>query len=104
MILKIWIPIPSAKLSTYMRPAWRSGISPCRPISTESWIGGGSITGPYLRCLHGLGLCRWVLGDTQGAREVFERMLWLSQRDNQGVRFCLSAMADGKSYEELESR
>lgn len=57
---------------------------------------------PYLRCLHGLGLCRWVLGDIQGAREVFERMLWLNPRDNQGVRFCLSAVSDGKSYEELE--
>jgi hypothetical protein len=57
---------------------------------------------PYLRCLHGLGLCRWVLGDMKGAREVFERMLWLNPSDNQGVRFCLCAVADGKSYEELE--
>mgnify|MGYP001614451308 CR=1 FL=1 len=57
---------------------------------------------PYLRCLHGLGLCHWVLGDTVGAREVFERMLWLNPGDNQGVRFCLSALAAGKSYEELE--
>lgn len=57
---------------------------------------------PYLRCLHGMGLCRWVLGDIQGAREVFERMLWLNPSDNQGARFCLSAVADGKSFEVLE--
>lgn len=57
---------------------------------------------PYLRCLHGLGLCRWVLGDIRGAREVFERMLWLNPSDNQGVRFCLAAAAAGKSYAEAD--
>ena len=57
---------------------------------------------PYLRCLHGLGLCHWVLGDALGAREAFERMLWLNPGDNQGVRFNLCALAAGKSYEELE--
>ena len=57
---------------------------------------------PYLRCLHGLGLCHWVMGDLQGARQVFEWMLWLNPSDNQGVRFCLSAVAAGKTYAEAD--
>ena len=54
---------------------------------------------PFLRCLHGLGLCHWALGDFQGARSVFERMLWLNPSDNQGARFCLAAVDAEKKYE-----
>ncbi|MDT8286530.1 MAG: hypothetical protein RQ748_05415 [Elusimicrobiales bacterium] len=55
---------------------------------------------PFLRCLHGLGLCRWTLGDLKGARDIFERMLWLNPSDNQGVRFCLAEVAAGTRYED----
>ncbi|MFM2152462.1 MAG: hypothetical protein RL199_897 [Pseudomonadota bacterium] len=54
---------------------------------------------PYLRCLHGLGLCSWRLGDFRRAKEVFTRMLWLNPADHQGVRGCLSAVEDGRPWE-----
>ena len=57
---------------------------------------------PFLRCLHGLGLCRWVLEDFQGARSIFERMLWLNPGDNQGARFCLAEVARGTKFEDSE--
>ncbi len=43
---------------------------------------------PFLRCLHGYGLCLWRTGDLAGARRVFERILSFNPNDNQGVRFC----------------
>ena len=43
---------------------------------------------PFLRALHGYGLCLWRLGKPEQARQVFERMLSLNPNDNQGVRFC----------------
>jgi len=55
---------------------------------------------PFLRCLHGLGLCRWTLGDLNGAKGVFERILWLNPSDNQGARFCLAEAAAGTRYED----
>ena len=45
---------------------------------------------PFLRCMHGFGLCRWRLGRFEEAERVFERMLWLNPSDNQGVRFLLN--------------
>ncbi|MBL8177735.1 MAG: tetratricopeptide repeat protein [Bryobacterales bacterium] len=42
---------------------------------------------PFLRCMHGFGLCLWRLGRFEEAAEVFDRMLWLNPSDNQGVRF-----------------
>lgn len=57
---------------------------------------------PYLRCLHGLGLSRWALGDGAGAREVFGRMLRLNPNDNQGARFCLSELEAGRSYADAD--
>jgi hypothetical protein len=44
---------------------------------------------PWLRCLHGVGLCLWRLGRTSAAAEVFTQMLWLNPGDNQGARFNL---------------
>jgi tetratricopeptide (TPR) repeat protein len=44
---------------------------------------------PFLRCLHGFGLCLWGLGFFKEAKEIFERMLWMNPSDNQGVRFVL---------------
>ena len=41
---------------------------------------------PYLRALHGYGLCRWRIGDFDGALAIFERMVWLCPWDNLGAR------------------
>jgi hypothetical protein len=41
---------------------------------------------PFLRCMHGYGLCLWRLGRFEDAGRIFDRMLWLNPSDNQGVR------------------
>ena len=46
---------------------------------------------PYLRCLHGYGLCLWQLGRLEEAAVVLERLLWLNPNDNQGLRDILAA-------------
>jgi hypothetical protein len=55
---------------------------------------------PFLRCLHGYGLCLWRLGRHHEAAAVFERMLWLNPGDNQGIRFLLPQVQAGESWEE----
>jgi tetratricopeptide (TPR) repeat protein len=45
---------------------------------------------PFLRCLHGYGLCLWRLGRYEEAARVFTRMLWLNPSDNQGARFVVA--------------
>ncbi|MBI5481907.1 MAG: hypothetical protein HY906_23835 [Deltaproteobacteria bacterium] len=57
---------------------------------------------PYLRCLHGVGLCLWRLGQKQEASAVFTRILWLNPTDNQGARFNLEAVERGHSWDEAE--
>lgn len=42
---------------------------------------------PFLRCMHGYGLCLWRLRRFEEAGRIFDRMLWLNPSDNQGVRF-----------------
>jgi hypothetical protein len=42
---------------------------------------------PFLRCLHGYGLCLWRAGKFEEANQVFNRMFWLNPPDNQGARF-----------------
>jgi len=42
---------------------------------------------PFLRCMHGFGLCLWRLNRFEEAVDIFDRMLWLNPSDNQGVRF-----------------
>jgi tetratricopeptide (TPR) repeat protein len=42
---------------------------------------------PFLRCLHGYGLCLWRMNRFDEAAAAFHRMLWLNPSDNQGVRF-----------------
>lgn len=44
---------------------------------------------PFLRCMHGFGLCLWRLGRFEEAAGIFDRMLWLNPSDNQGVRFII---------------
>lgn len=59
---------------------------------------------PFLRCLHGYGLCLWRLGRTAAAEQVFLRMLSLNPNDNQGVRACLADVRAGRSWESLHAR
>lgn len=53
---------------------------------------------PYLRCLHGYGLCLWRLGQLAQAAEVFERLISLNPDDNQGARFLLEDVLAGRSW------
>jgi hypothetical protein len=59
---------------------------------------------PYLRCLHGVGLCQWRLGDLVKAAETFARMLWLNPSDNQGARFNLADVQARRTWEECQER
>lgn len=56
---------------------------------------------PFLRCLHGFGLCLWRRNDLSAAAEVFRRMLWLNPDDNQGASFLLATVEEGRSWEEV---
>jgi hypothetical protein len=53
---------------------------------------------PFLRCVHGYGLCLWRFGRLKEAEEIFTRMLWLNPSDNQGVRFLLGEIREGKVW------
>ena len=55
---------------------------------------------PFLRCMHGLGLCLWRLGREDEAAALFERMLWLNPTDNQGIRFLLSEVRAGERWKD----
>jgi len=55
---------------------------------------------PFLRCMHGYGLCLWRLGRYKEAEEVFTRMLWFNPTDNQGVRFLLGQVRERKAWHE----
>ena len=55
---------------------------------------------PFLRCMHGYGLCLWRLGRFEEAVGVFDRMLWLNPSDNQGVRFLIKDVRAGAAWEE----
>ena len=55
---------------------------------------------PFLRCLHGCGLCLWRLGRIKEADDVFTRMLWLNPSDNQGVRFLIDSVRKGEAWHE----
>jgi uncharacterized protein with HEPN domain len=57
---------------------------------------------PFLRCLHGYGLCVWRSGEFEEAQQIFERMLWLNPSDNQGARFLLNSIKDRKEWEPEE--
>lgn len=55
---------------------------------------------PFLRCMHGYGLCLWRLERFDQAEEVFERMLWLNPTDNQGVRCMIDKVRAGRSWKD----
>lgn len=53
---------------------------------------------PFLRCLHGLGLCQWRLGRFDEAQETFERLLWLDPRDSQGATVLIESVRAGEPW------
>jgi hypothetical protein len=55
---------------------------------------------PFLRCMQGYGLCLWRLGRGDEAAHVFNRMLWMNPSDNQGIRFLVLAVREGRRWEE----
>lgn len=57
---------------------------------------------PYLRCLYGYGLCLWRNGETETAKELFEKMIWLNPRDEQGVRFLLDLVNKGRTWDDMK--
>ncbi len=59
---------------------------------------------PFLRCMHGYGLCLWRMGRFEEAEHVFDRMLWLNPSDNQGARFILDEVKEKITWEDSENR
>ncbi|OHD74920.1 MAG: hypothetical protein A2177_11140 [Spirochaetes bacterium RBG_13_68_11] len=57
---------------------------------------------PFLRCMHGFGLCLWRLGRFEEAGRIFDRMLWLNPADNQGVRFVIDEVRAGTAWEDRQ--
>jgi hypothetical protein len=55
---------------------------------------------PFLRCMHGFGLCLWRLERFEEAGRVFDRMLWLNPSDNQGVRFLVDRVRAKNTWED----
>ncbi len=45
---------------------------------------------PYMRALMALGDLLWATGDTNGAIDVYQKMLRLNPDDNQGIRHVLA--------------
>jgi hypothetical protein len=58
---------------------------------------------PFLRCMHGYGLCLWRLGRFDEAEHIFHRMLWLNPSDNQGVRFLIDEVKARTAWEDREN-
>jgi len=57
---------------------------------------------PFLRCMHGYGLCLWRFGRFDEAAHIFEKMLWLNPSDNQGVRFLIDEVKAKTTWEDRE--
>ncbi len=55
---------------------------------------------PFLRCMHGYGLCLWRLGHFDEAERVFNELLWLNPSDNQGVRFIIDDVKSKTAWED----
>ena len=109
-----WTPMPisatSRSITVHRRPSATTR-SACASASSRSAItstaccrGGTYDNRPFLRCMHGFGLCLWRLGRFEEAGTVFERMLWLNPSDNQGVRFLIAKVRAGMAWEERRER
>jgi hypothetical protein len=57
---------------------------------------------PFMRCMHGYGLCLWRLGRFNEAEQIFQQMLWLNPSDNQGVRFLIDEVKAKTAWEDRE--
>jgi tetratricopeptide (TPR) repeat protein len=57
---------------------------------------------PFLRALHGYGLCLWRLEHRDEALQVFNRLLWLSPSDNLGARFLIEPIQTGEKWKRKE--
>ena len=64
---------------------------------TDVLLWGDTDNRPFLRCMHGYGLCLWRLGRLEDAQQIFERMLWMNPLDNQGARF-IDAIGSAKGH------
>lgn len=53
---------------------------------------------PFLRCLHGLTLSTWRLGQHAEAGELCRTLLWLNPADSQGARSLLGEIAAGAPW------
>ncbi len=72
------------------------------PVGFDGLIVWGRIYNrPFLRCLHGYGLCLWRLSRALEASRVFQRILSMNPNDlHQGVRFCLDDIQQGGRWPE----
>jgi hypothetical protein len=55
---------------------------------------------PFLRCMHGYGLCLWRLERFEEAGLIFKRMIMLNPSDNQGIRFLINQVGAGQKWRE----
>jgi len=74
------------------------------PAHYRSAFWGDVDSRPFMRALHGRGLCLWRQGQVDEARLVFAWMLELNPNDNQGARFILHDLDEGLSWEESVAR
>jgi tetratricopeptide (TPR) repeat protein len=58
---------------------------------------------PFLRCMHGYGLCLWRLGRFDAAEQIFQKMLWLNPSDNQGMRSLIDEVKAKTAWEDREN-
>ena len=59
---------------------------------------------PFLRCLHGYGLCLWRQAQFDEAGRVFTRMLGFNPSDNQGVRFLIDDVRTRTPWEDRREK
>ena len=59
---------------------------------------------PFLRCLHGYGLCLWRLKRFEEAGQIFNQMLWLNPTDNQGARFLIDDVRAKTVWEDRQEQ
>jgi hypothetical protein len=57
---------------------------------------------PFLRCMHGYGVCLWRLGRFEEAEHIFQELLWLNPSDNQGVLFLIQEVQAKTAWEDRE--
>jgi hypothetical protein len=58
---------------------------------------------PFLRCMHGYGLCLWRLKRFDDAERVFDRILWLDPPDSLGVRFLIGDIRGRTPWEKRKN-